>query len=67
MARYFCSMCAPRVTRHTSIRHSSSYHTRVNMGALIFFTAAMIRALRTSTSHHCHVTSLYYWHGALQQ
>jgi hypothetical protein len=30
------SMCAPRVTRHTSIRYSSSCHTRVNMGASIF-------------------------------
>ena len=30
-----CSMCAPRVTQHTSIRCSSSCptHTRVNMGA----------------------------------
>jgi len=26
-------MCAPRVTRHTSIRYSSSCHTRVSMGA----------------------------------
>jgi len=26
-------MCAPLVTRHTSIRHSSSCHTRVNIGA----------------------------------
>jgi len=26
-------MCAPRVTRHTSIRYSSSCHTRVNMDA----------------------------------
>jgi hypothetical protein len=25
-------MCEPRVTRHTSIRYSSSCHTRVNMG-----------------------------------
>jgi hypothetical protein len=25
-------MCAPRVTRHTSIRYSSFSHTRVNMG-----------------------------------
>jgi hypothetical protein len=33
------SMCAPRVTWHTVIRHSSSCHTRVNMGASIFFTA----------------------------
>ena len=24
-------MCAPRVTRHTSIQYSSSCHTRVNM------------------------------------
>jgi hypothetical protein len=29
-------MCAPRVTRHTSKRYSSSYHTRVNMGASYF-------------------------------
>ena len=28
-------MCAPRVTRHTSIRYSSSCHTRVSMGASI--------------------------------
>jgi len=28
-----CSMCAPRVTQHTSIRYSSSCYTRVNMGA----------------------------------
>jgi hypothetical protein len=41
-------MCAPRVTRHTSIRHSSSCHTRVNMGASILFTAAMIRAFRSA-------------------
>ena len=27
------SMCVPRVTRHTSIRYSSSCRTRVNMGA----------------------------------
>jgi hypothetical protein len=36
-------MCAPRVIRHTSIRYSSSCHTRVNMGASLFFTAATIR------------------------
>jgi hypothetical protein len=42
--------CVPRVTRHTSIRYSSSYHTRVNMGASIFFTAAMIRAFRSARS-----------------
>jgi len=43
-------MCAPRVTRHTSIRYSSSYHTRVNIGASIFFTAVMIRAFRSARS-----------------
>jgi hypothetical protein len=43
-------MCAPRVTRHTSIRYSSSCHTRVNMGASIFFTAATIRAFRSARS-----------------
>jgi len=43
-------MCAPRVTQHTSIRYSGSCHTRVNMGASIFFTAAMIRALRSARS-----------------
>jgi hypothetical protein len=31
-------MRAQRVTRHTSIRYSSSYHTRINMGPSIFFT-----------------------------
>ena len=30
---YRCSLCAQQVTRHTSIRYSSSCHTRVNMGA----------------------------------
>jgi hypothetical protein len=35
-----CSMCVPRVTRHTSIRYSSSCHTRVNADASIFFTAS---------------------------
>jgi hypothetical protein len=29
-------MCAQRVTRHTSIRYSSSCHKHVNMGASIF-------------------------------
>jgi len=43
-------MCAIRVTRHTSIRYSSSCHTRVNIGASIFFTAAMIRAFRSARS-----------------
>jgi hypothetical protein len=45
-----CSMCAPRVTRHTSIRYLSSCYTRVNMGASIFFTAAMIRDFRSTRS-----------------
>ena len=43
-------MCAPRMTQHTLIRYSSSCHTCVNMGAFIFFTAAMIRAFRSSRS-----------------
>jgi hypothetical protein len=43
-------MCAPRVTRHTSIQYSSSCHTRVNMGASIFFTDAMIRTFRSAMS-----------------
>jgi hypothetical protein len=43
-------MCAPQVTRHTSIRYSSSCHTRVNIGMLIFFTAAVIRAFRSARS-----------------
>ena len=51
---FFCqlesSMYAPRVTRHTSIRYSSSCHTHVNMGASIFFTAAMIRAFSSARS-----------------
>ena len=61
---YRCSMCAPLVTRHTAIRYSSSCHTRINMGASIFFTAAMIRAFKsarsrdnsgTNTMHEMHV------------
>jgi hypothetical protein len=43
-------MCVPRVTRHTFIRYSNSCHTRVNMDALIFFTAEMIRAFRSARS-----------------
>jgi hypothetical protein len=31
------------VTRHTSIRYSSSCHTRVIMGVSMFFTVAVIR------------------------
>ena len=46
-----CSMCVPRVTRYTAIRCSSSCHTRVNMGASIFVTAAMIRAFKSARSH----------------
>jgi hypothetical protein len=42
-------MCEPRVTRHTSIPYSSSCHTCVNMGASIFFIAA-IRAFRSARS-----------------
>jgi hypothetical protein len=47
---YRCSMCAPRVTWHTSIRYSSSCHTRVNMGASVFFIVAMIRAFKSAKS-----------------
>jgi len=43
-------MCVPRLTGHTSMRYSSSCHTHVNMGASIFFTAAMIRAFRSARS-----------------
>jgi hypothetical protein len=40
-------MRAPRVmTQHNSIRYSSSCPTCINMGASIFFTAAMIRVFR---------------------
>ena len=58
------SLRAPPVTRHTSIRYSSSCHKRVKMGASIFYTAAMIRAFRsarsrgivgTNTLHEMHV------------
>ena len=41
-------MCAPRVTRHTSIRYSIFCHTRVNIGESIFFTASKIRAFRSA-------------------
>jgi len=45
------SMCAPLVTRHTAIRYQVlATHTRVNMGASIFFTAAKIRAFRSARS-----------------
>jgi len=54
---YSCSMCAPRMTRHISIRYSRSCHTHVNMGASIFFTAAMIRAFRSAWSRGNFVTN----------
>ena len=56
-------MCAPRVTRNASIRYSSSCHAHINVGASIFFTAAVVRAFRsvrsrgnggTNTSHKMH-------------
>ena len=53
-------MCGPRVTRHTSIRYSISCHTRFNMGASIFFTAAMIRAFRSARSRGNVVTNTRY-------
>ena len=43
-------MCAPRVMWHTLIQYSSSRHTHVNMGASIFFTAALIHAIRSMRS-----------------
>jgi len=43
-------MYAQQVTRHTAIRYSSSWHVHVNVGALIFFTVAMIRAFRSARS-----------------
>ena len=42
-------MCTT-VTRHLSLRYSSSCDTRVHMGASIFFTATMIRAFRSARS-----------------
>ena len=42
-------MCAPWVTRHTSIRYSSSCHTRVNMGAFCLHR------------HPVSVNCLYHW------
>jgi len=43
-------MCTTGDTAHIDIRYSSSCHTRVNMVASIFFTAAMIRAFRSARS-----------------
>jgi len=42
-------VCTTGETAHIE-RYSSSCHTRVNMGASIFFTAAMIRAFRSARS-----------------
>ena len=53
-------MCTTGDTAHIE-RCSSSCHTRVNIGASIFFTAAMIRAFRSARSrgngtlHEMHV------------
>jgi hypothetical protein len=33
-------VCTTGDRAHTSIRYSSSYHTRVNMGSSVFFTAS---------------------------
>jgi hypothetical protein len=49
-------MCVSRVTRHTAVRYLSPCHTRVNMGALIFFTAAMMcvsTVIHTSNISNC--------------
>jgi hypothetical protein len=45
-------VCTTGDTAHidTTIRYSSPCHTRVNMGASIFFTAAMIRTFRSAGS-----------------
>jgi len=45
-----CSMFAPRVIRHKSIQYSCFCHTRINMDASIFFTAAKIRTFRSERS-----------------
>jgi hypothetical protein len=39
-------VCTPRDTAHIDTIFKFLPHTRVNMGASIFFTAAMIRAFR---------------------
>ena len=44
-------MCAPRVTRHTSIRSIFAFLPRVTIGTSIFFTVAMIRAFRSARWH----------------
>ena len=42
--------CAPWMAWRTSIRYSSSCQKRINMGASIFITAAMIHAFRSARS-----------------
>ena len=44
-----CSMCGPRVTRHTSIRYSSCCHTRVNMLKLLPHTRQHVDACVATT------------------
>ena len=41
-------MCAPRVTRHTSIRYSSCCHTRVNMRGIDILHCCKLFIPRTS-------------------
>ena len=57
-------MCEPRDTAHIDTIFKFLPQTRVNMGASIFFTAAIIRAFRsarsrgsdgTNTLHEMHV------------
>ena len=75
-------MCAPWVTRHTSIRYSSSCHTRVNMGAFCLhrhpvslnclYDARMVLSVGGSFAHfarnaRCTVTTdLLAWHSNTQ-
>ena len=58
-------MCAPRDTAHIDTIFKFLPHTRVSMGASIFFTAPTIRAFRSARSrgdggkntlHETHVT-----------
>jgi hypothetical protein len=57
-------VCTTGDTAHIDTIFQFSQHTRVNMGASIFFTAAMVRGFRsarsrgndgTNTSHEIHV------------
>jgi len=57
-------VCTPGGTAHIGTIFKFLPHTRVNMGASIFFTAAMTRAIRsarsrdnrgTNTVHEMHV------------